>query len=75
MASIIYKPHCDKCGHLIDTDKYEIEYQDVYTPVHGILGVRQFASIAPAICPHCGAYFESIEIPMPKKGQDIYEFH
>ncbi len=73
MAEIVYKPHCSACGHLIDTSEYEIAYQDEYAPYHGVLGVRPFAVIEPGKCPHCGAYFGSIEIPLPKKRQDLYE--
>ena len=70
MESIVYKPHCGKCGKLIDPNKYEVGYQNTYFPVRGVLG--KYADISPCSCPHCGTLFDSIAIPQPKKLQDLY---
>lgn len=45
LATIIYKPHCGECGHLIDT---KVEYQDVYTsPTEVMLSKRVSSYIYP----------------------------
>jgi predicted Zn-ribbon and HTH transcriptional regulator len=72
MESIVYKPHCGRCGYIIDPVKYEVGCQDIYFPVRGLLG--KYTDVNPGSCPHCGAIFDSIEIPQPKQFEDLYKF-
>jgi hypothetical protein len=72
-TKIVYKPHCGKCMFPIDTSEYEITYQDIYDrPAEMMLARKVGANIYPDRCAHCGALFDSIEIPMPKQLPDIF---
>ena len=54
LTTIIYKPHCGECGHLIDT---EVEYQDVYTvPTEVLLSKKVRSYIYPSKCAYCGGF-------------------
>ena len=74
MDKIIYKPHCGKCGCIIDTSEYNISYQNIYEkPTKKIpVPIRVGTIINPDRCVHCGALFEAIEISMPKQLQDTF---
>lgn len=71
LTTIIYKPHCGECGHLIDT---KVEYQDVYTsPTEVMLSKRVGSYIYPNKCAFCGASFKSIQIDPPKRLSNVYQ--
>lgn len=71
-TKIIYKPHCGKCGSLIDIREYGIAHQDIYEKLDGVMMARKVGTyIFPNKCAHCGVLFDSIEITPPKKYQDI----
>ena len=73
MGKIIYKPHCSKCGCIIDTDEYKITYQNIYgKPTNKMPAIKVGTIINPDRCTHCGALFEAIEISMPKQLQDTF---
>lgn len=72
-SKIVYKPHCNNCGILIDTSEYEITYQEIYENCReAMLAEKVGVEIYPNRCEHCGAVFDSIEITQPKKLKDIY---
>ncbi len=63
MASIIYKPHCSKCGSLIEED---IKYQELLTESQdGFYSSRYF--FVPGICPNCGEVFKDLKVMLPEK--------
>ena len=55
MGTIIYKPHCGKCGAIINQEIAYIRYDG------------GFIETEPYKCTYCGEIFETIEIPMPKE--------
>ena len=61
IASIVFRPICSKCKHLIYEEIDYIEY-----PIQ-INNYKKCLSndyeIIPNKCPHCNTPFESIEIP------------
>lgn len=73
ISKIIYKPHCGNCGFPIDTSEYEITYQEIYKTCDEVMLTGKVGTnIYPNKCAHCGALFESIEIPYPKQLNDMY---
>lgn len=56
MGIIIYKPHCSKCGAIID----QVTYRK-------ITELGNFIDIEPSRCPRCREVFETIEIPIPEE--------
>lgn len=70
MTKIEYKPHCAKCGALINE---EVTYRDV------VIGGRAISDylysdgieINPGRCNNCGEMFNKIEMKMPKKDGEI----
>lgn len=66
MGAIIYKPHCAKCGALINDEV-------IYKKLEPLIGNRymypyNFIEIEPNRCESCGEWFEGIEVPLPKEG-------
>jgi DNA-directed RNA polymerase subunit RPC12/RpoP len=70
MATIEYKPHCGKCGALIDE---EVTYRDVVIEGKSIRDYSYLsgAVIEPYRCSCCGEIFNQIEIRIPKKDREI----
>lgn len=70
MTKIEYKPHCGKCGALIDE---EVTYQDVISEGRAIsdYSYSNGIEISPYQCNNCGEMFDKIEIKMPKKDGEI----
>jgi len=65
MGTIIYKPHCGKCGAIITQ---EITYRRVAEEIaKNCLYSGYFIDIEPNRCPCCGEVFGTIEIPIPKE--------
>lgn len=64
MGTIIYKPHCGKCGAIINQKvRYrEIDDEIVKNRLYG----GYYIDIEPNRCAHCGNVFGTIEIPIPK---------
>lgn len=55
MATIIYKPHCGKCGAIINQKVTYIRYDG------------GFIDTEPSKCAYCGEVFGTIEIPIPEE--------
>lgn len=70
MGTIEYKPHCAKCGALINR---EITYQDIIVEGKTISDFSHVAGIDidPCKCENCGEIFDHIEIKMPKKYGEV----
>ena len=66
MARIIYKPHCSKCGAVInDKVMYKtIELVKLEKGIGWCFG-NEYTSIYPSHCEVCGEYFDCIEITPP----------
>lgn len=60
MGEIVYKPHCGKCGAIIEP---KVKYMTVAV----LCRFGKFIDIEPNRCPYCGEVFETIEIPMPEE--------
>lgn len=72
-TKIIYKPHCGNCGALINNDIRGVEYSDIYEKsTDKMLYKKLYTQVFPVRCTNCGAIFNCIEIPMPKKFEDIF---
>ena len=68
MGTIIYKPHCARCGAIIDQ---EITYSKFAAGIEkGNLYRGSCVGIQPYSCSNCGEVFETIEIPIPKKSEE-----
>lgn len=63
MSSIVYKPHCDNCGAVIDC---RVSYEELCIPSHGDKLLKPLYEIQPWRCPRCDTSFEAIEIPSPE---------
>ena len=60
MGYIEYKPHCSKCGQIIDTDVY----CRVFEVDLGINNLKRIEKeIHPMMCPYCGTDFAFIGVP------------
>jgi DNA-directed RNA polymerase subunit RPC12/RpoP len=70
MTKIEYKPHCGKCGALIDE---EVTYRDVVIEDKSIRDYSYLSGVAiePYRCSHCGEMFDRIEIRIPKNDGEI----
>lgn len=70
MTKIEYKPHCGKCGALIDE---EVTYRDVIIEGKSIRDYSYLSSVViePYRCSHCGEMFDRIEVRIPKKDGEI----
>lgn len=69
---IVYKPHCGNCGCLIDTSEYRVAFRDIYNrTTETMLAEKVSTEIYPDRCDNCGAPFNTIEIPMPEKLNDV----
>ncbi len=66
MTKIEYKPHCARCGALIDE---EVTYSDIVIKSQININCYFYNGIKtnPYRCPNCGDIFDGIEIKMPKK--------
>jgi len=65
MGTIIYKPHCAECGALIN-EKVTYRRLEPLIPTK-FLYSGSFIEIEPNRCESCGAWFETIAVPMPKE--------
>lgn len=70
MTKIEYKPHCGKCGALINE---EVTYRDVIIEGKSIsdYSYSNGIEISPYRCNNCGEPFNLIEIKMPEKDKEI----
>jgi DNA-directed RNA polymerase subunit RPC12/RpoP len=70
MTKIEYKPHCGKCGALIDE---EVTYRDVVIEDKSIRDYSYLSGVViePYRCSHCGEMFDRIEIRIPKNDGEI----
>lgn len=65
MGTILYKPHCAKCGALIEGD---IMYRGLIERVVSHSSYQNsLVMVYPDKCKCCGEPFNSIEIPLPKE--------
>lgn len=65
MGSIVYKPHCSKCGALIES---KISWKKIIEDVESNKFLkREFAEVHPFRCKACGEVFECIEITPPEE--------
>ena len=65
MTKIIYRPHCSKCGAIINE---KVSYQEIISddfPYHLIN-----AAMNPSKCECCGEYFIGIQIDLPVESED-----
>lgn len=70
MTKIVYKPHCAKCGALINE---EVSYRDIIFEDRASSDCLYLSDIAiePYRCNHCGEIFNLIEVKIPKKDEEI----
>ena len=71
MSKIIYKPHCEKCGAIIEQ---KIQYKRIVPEdnidiprVHYLISYEFY----PYRCENCGATFDSAEIRLPEEVEDF----
>lgn len=67
MSKIIYKPHCEKCGTLLDQKvqytRHAFEVNNDIPRVHD----TTYYEFRPYRCKNCGATFDSAEIQPPEE--------
>jgi len=70
MTKIEYKPHCGKCGALIDE---EVTYRNIVIEGKSIRDYSYLSGIViePYRCSYCGEMFDRIEVKIPKKDGEI----
>ena len=65
MGTIIYKPHCAKCGAIINE---EVTYSKLEMGIaKNFLYSGGLIEIEPNRCESCGEWFETIEVPIPQE--------
>lgn len=64
MGKIIYKPHCGKCGAIIDQ---EVTYKKDLEAITKNRLHSGYFTVDPYRCACCGEVFNTIEIPIPKE--------
>ena len=65
MGKIVYKPHCSKCGALIES---KISWKKIIMDVGSDKLLKlEAADIHPCGCEACGEIFECIEITPPEE--------
>lgn len=62
MGAIIYKPHCGKCGAIINQ---QVRYRNMKIEV--TKNLLSYIDIKPNRCACCGEVFHTMEISMPKE--------
>jgi len=71
MSKIVYKPHCEKCGALIDRKVQFKRYTlEVNTDIPRVYDLTYY-EFYPYRCENCGAVFDSAEIRPP---EEVTEF-
>lgn len=70
MTKIEYKPHCGKCGALIDE---EVTYRNIVIEGKSIRDYSYLSGIViePYRCSYCGEMFDRIEVKIPKNDGEI----
>ena len=70
MTKIEYKPHCGKCGALIDE---EVTYRNVVIEGKSIRDYSYLSGVViePYRCSYCGEMFDRIEVKIPKNDGEI----
>lgn len=63
MGTIIYKPHCSKCGAIINQ---KVTYRKAVEEV-AKNRLYYYIDVEPNRCACCGEVFGTIVIPMPKE--------
>lgn len=67
MSKIVYKPHCEKCGALIEE---KIQYRRIVIELPNHVFYRyapEYYEFDPYKCKNCGAVFDSAEVPLPEE--------
>ena len=65
MSKIIYKPHCEKCGSLIDQ---KVQFRRTEVNIGNRLRYRSADyTFNPYQCKNCGAIFDSAEFQPPEE--------
>lgn len=64
MATIIFRPTCSKCGHILVNQKvdFESEKEDLYWN-DKVLSQTLSCNITPRFCAYCGERFCNIAVP------------
>ena len=67
MSKIVYKPHCERCGALIEQKiqfkRNMIKLDNLIPPLYA----SENCEINPYLCEICGAVFDSIEVRLPEE--------
>lgn len=69
MGTIIYKPHCAKCGAIINEEVTYRKLKALIAEKYLYSGCDLF-EIEPNRCESCGEWFATIEVPMPKESEE-----
>jgi len=71
MSKIIYKPHCEKCGAVINQKiqykRIELEGNIDIPRVHDLI----YYEFYPHRCEHCATVFDSAELQPPEEVKDF----
>lgn len=71
MTRIVYKPHCAKCGALINGEVAFREIIDELKAPNGYFCNHPIYDISPYKCEKCGELFEGIEMKMPEYEREV----
>lgn len=69
MGEIVYKPHCSKCGAVINE---KISYRNMVLELTPNNLAWQWTDVFPTKCEHCNQPFTTIEIPLPEEEPTEY---
>ena len=64
MATIIFRPTCSKCGHVLVNQEvdFDSEKEELYWD-NKTLGKTLVYNITPRFCVYCGEVFDNIVVP------------
>ena len=72
MSKIVYKPHCDKCGALIEQEiRFKKTVLELPNRIYHLYA-SEYYTFDPYQCKNCGAIFDSAEVQIPKEEKEEY---
>lgn len=75
MSKIVYKPHCEKCGAIIDQKvqfkRYTLEGNNDIPRVY-VYNLTYY-EFYPHQCENCGAVFDSAECQLPEEVTEVLD--
>jgi predicted Zn-ribbon and HTH transcriptional regulator len=70
MSKIVYKPHCEKCGALIEQEvRFKRIMIDSFNHFPHLYATERY-EFYPDRCENCGTIFDSAEVRLPEEEKE-----